>query len=123
MISEFFNWWYGPGWRDMQASLSQTARRIYYGLSVATLLSTLFDPWRRIITPASDDPIAAFKAWGDNLVSRGVGAVIRLATLLVAGLCLAGIGILAVIVLGLWFVWPLAGPAMVIIGASLAIVS
>lgn len=120
MISQFINWWYGPGWRQAQHYFGNTTRHIYYGLSVPILLRTLFDPWRRIVTPKSDDPIAALKSTGDNLVSRGVGTTIRLATLTVAGICLAGVGMMTAVVLGLWFIWPLVGPAAVVIGIVMA---
>ncbi len=121
MISQFISWWYGPGWNDAQKYFGLTGKHIYYGLSVATLMRTLFDPWRRIVTPTDNDPIAALKAWGDNLVSRSVGATIRLATLIVAGILLCGMGLVGVLILGLWFIWPLAGPAAVIMGIILAI--
>lgn len=90
---------------------------ISHAFSVPILLRTLFAPWRRIITYPGSSLEAKVRAFGDNIVSRAIGFVVRLLVLLTAfvmsGLALI-FGLLALI---LWPLIPLAVVALLVKGA------
>ena len=84
LVRAFFQWWYGPGWRDAGTRLSRRIHQTYLDFSVPILLRTLFAPWRRIITYPGKSIQAQARAVVDNLVSRCVGFVVRLMALTAA---------------------------------------
>lgn len=84
-------WWYTGGW-------VQAARRVMLKLdglldyfSIDLLIRTLFSPFRQISAGAVDGPIdIKVRAFFDKLISRLIGALVRLVVLL--------IGVLSIIV-------------------------
>lgn len=115
-IAAFLTWWYTEGWSDAANRIRARIRSLYLELSVDMLLRTLFAPWRRITTPPGTSLGDHVRAWLDNLVSRCVGAAVRLITL---GIALGGMTALAIgggIWLVLWPILPALGPALIIIG-------
>ncbi len=78
----FISWWYGPGWRKALVSLKPRLHLLSENLSVKLLLSTLFAPWRRIVTYPGAGLNEKFKAFIDNFFSRFVGFIIRVLVLL-----------------------------------------
>jgi hypothetical protein len=112
----FFQWWYGAGWRKTATLFRGQLLDIYEQFSVPTLLSTLFEPWRRIITAPGAGLDAHMRAMVDNLVSRAVGSTMRLFTLIAAGLVLASYSAGGGLLLLLWPLIPLLGPALVVWG-------
>ena len=107
---EFFIWWYTRGWSrtvlDLRRRLTNTLRLF----SVPILARTLFAPWRRIVTYPAAGLAGRLKAMGDNLVSRSVGFVVRVLTLLIAGIMLLAVAVFSA---GLIIVWPLLPLAVV----------
>lgn len=83
--------------------------------SVAILLRTLFDPWKRIYTRSSGI-IEYLKAFADNAVSRFVGFWVRIVVLLTALI----VGLATVVVGGLvvmaWPFLPLMAIGLIIYG-------
>jgi hypothetical protein len=104
MIFELFRWWYGQGWR---LAVIQSGRRLQVLMdefSVATILRTLFAPWRRIITYPGAGLDAHLQAMLDNLVSRCIGFTVRIIVLFsvaVLAVILAVAGIVQIVT------WPL----------------
>jgi len=84
--------------------------------SVSQLLRTLFSPWRRIITPPGAGLSAKFRAWGDNIVSRAVGFVVRVLVLLAALVAVLFVGILTLGELIVWPFLPFAVPVLTVKG-------
>lgn len=116
LVVAFIQWWYGPGWRDTAGRLEGRLRTAYQTFSIPILLGTLFAPWRRIVTPPGGGLDARAKAIIDNAVSRGVGFMMRLFTLL-AGLLLMLVYMIAGgIILILWPLLPLLGPTLIVGG-------
>ena len=116
LIAAFLQWWYGPGWRDASNRLSARLKNTYLSFSVPILLRTMFAPWRRIITPPNGSLEQKMKALLDNIVSRAVGFTVRVMALLAAGLLLffyAGFGGILLI---LWPILPILGPALIVGG-------
>lgn len=89
-MSDFFAWYYHDIPRLLLRAGRGYVRHAWYGLSVPTLGRTLLAPWKRdyeeSITPSF---IGQLQAGIENLISRLVGLIVRLAT----------IGVAAVIVL------------------------
>jgi len=116
LVVAFIQWWYGPGWRDTAGRLEERLRTTWQTFSVPILLATLFAPWRRIVTSPGGSLDARMKALADNAVSRAVGFVMRLFTLL-AGLAMMLVYMLiGGLILILWPLLPLLGPALIVGG-------
>jgi hypothetical protein len=112
----FFSWWYGRGWRQVATSFGSRIRGIADAFSVSQLSRTLFSPWRRIITPPGAGLSAKFKAWGDNIVSRAVGFVVRLLVLIAALIAVVLVGALTLGELIAWPFLPIAVPILIVKG-------
>jgi len=106
----FFSWWYGAGWQQVIHNFSPRLTKVANAFSVGQLLRTLFAPWRRIITYPGASLAERFRAWGDNVVSRAVGFIVRLLVLLTAFLSLIAVILLTIVEI---IVWPLLPPAVV----------
>lgn len=113
---EFFQWWYGQGWRLQAQNLQRRMSRTSALFSAPILLRTLFSPWRRIITYPGAGLEAHVRAATDNLVSRMVGFFVRLMVLFSAVIILALLFVAGIVELVIWPVLPLAVPALLIIG-------
>jgi hypothetical protein len=109
---ELFTWWYGQGWAAAAQNTRKMLMSILHAFSVLILLRTLFAPWRRIITYPGASLEAKLHAFGDNIVSRAIGFVVRLIVLLTAFLMSAVAlitGIAGVIL------WPLVPPGALLL--------
>lgn len=113
-VKVFLSWWYREGWADVAKSLNRRAVNVAQIFSVNQLLSTLFAPWRRIITYPGASFQDKFRAWTDNIFSRTIGFVIRIFVLFIALLMTLFISLLTIIELILWPILPVG-----IIGALL----
>jgi hypothetical protein len=116
VMLEFISWWYGQGWvgvlRGMQRRLYNTAHMFSAGL----LLSTLFSPWRRIITYPGSSVQAHVQAAVDNFVSRFVGFIVRLFVLFTALVSLVFVAIVCLIELIAWPLLPCAPLLFLVLG-------
>ncbi len=113
LIWGFIRWWYGLGWKRAWQSILTRIRGVGRVFSVRLLISTLFKPWKQITESATKDSMLAqkFQAFLSNLVSRIVGMMMRLATLLAAAIAIA---IAALGGLALALAWPLL-PVLVLV--------
>jgi hypothetical protein len=111
LMVAMLKWWYTAGWGLMFTRSSQRLSALGASFSVGTLLRTLFAPWKRIISYPGAGLDAHLRAMLDNLVSRGVGFMVRVFVLL-------AVGVLAVLELLLGLVgillWPLL-PVFVVV--------
>ena len=80
-----------------------------YFFSVPLLIKTLFSPWKKDISPYPREGLdinAILQTFASNLVSRGVGAAVRISIIIIAlasELLSIAIGI---ILFCLWLIWP-----------------
>ncbi len=116
LLVAFVQWWYGPGWQDTAGRVFTRVRETYLTFSVPILIPTMFAPWRRIITYPGRSMGEKFRAVIDNLVSRAVGFVVRLFALITALLIMSGYLIFGGILLVIWPIVPLLGPALIVGG-------
>lgn len=109
VIAIFWKWYYGQAIKDI---LTGWRNFIIFSLeyfSIPLLLKTIIAPWKRDITrkPRGLDLKKLFEYITFNLISRGLGFLVRFFTI-----CVGILFFLAVIILGaaffiLWLVLPL----------------
>lgn len=101
----FFSWWYGAGWHQRVDIVRHKLAAVADIFSIGLLARTLFMPFRQISAGRVDGPLGVqFRAWLDKLVSRVIGALVRIVTIL------AGVVVLLLTVLwgvALIVLWPL----------------
>src|ERR1700761_5540118 len=102
LLTSFFSWWYGPGWKSVWASLKPRVQGVLSSFSVRQLTRTMFAPWRRIVTEPGKSLEDKFRAWGDNVFSRAIGFVVRVSVLIVALLTVGIVVLLTLLELIIW---------------------
>lgn len=117
-LASLFSWWYTGGWRDQARLISARFVRASDYFSIGLLLRSLFDPFRQTFADGGGPSFdAKLRAWADKTISRGIGAMVRTAIIIVGTLALlfeCVIGVLRLIA------WPLL-PLLPIIGLVLAL--
>jgi hypothetical protein len=102
------SWWYGTGWKAFLLGLRERLEASYDYFSIGLLASTLFAPFRQISAGNVSGPIGIrLRAFVDKLISRFIGAIVRL-VLIIAGivwLFVQAVG--GAIALVLWAVVPI----------------
>jgi hypothetical protein len=119
LVLSFFSWWYGAGWKQVFQSLGPRLKTVAVNFSVAQLLRTLFQPWRRIISYPGASLQAKMQAKLDNLVSRAIGFVVRFFVLVGALFAVIFVALFTIFELILWPLLPLAIPGCLIAGLVL----
>lgn len=119
-IVGLLTWWYGMGWRQRAAIVRERLASTMDYFSIDLLLKTLFSPFRQISAGQVNGPLAVkWRAFVDRLVSRCIGAVVRLVLIVVGLLAIVFFGVIGLLSLVLWAVVPLlpvAGAIMMLIG-------
>lgn len=101
IIFDLLGWWFTEGWRGFGRTLIEKMRGALSFFSFGALIRTLFAPFRQI---SANEGGAALQVFLDRLVSRLVGAVVRI-FLMVAGIIVFAIEV--VLSLLLMVGWPL----------------
>lgn len=113
-------WWYGTGWRRRLGDVRERLVSTMDYFSIDLLLGTLFSPFRQISAGHVQGPLVVqFRALFDNLLSRLIGAAVRITVIgvgIMAILLTAVGGILLVITWALVPVLPLVGVVLTAIG-------
>lgn len=108
MVIAFVVWWYGAGWRRRALFVRDRLARVMDAFSIDLLLKTLFAPFRQISADGVDGPLnMKIRAWFDKLISRMVGAVVRLLTIMVGVIVLFGTLFWGLAILTIWPLIPL----------------
>jgi ATP-dependent Clp protease ATP-binding subunit ClpC len=80
-VAEFLSWFYSKGLDYYLKTWSDSINWVLHYFSLGLLLKTLFSPWKRLIEedvgPGFDFQ-RKFEIFTFNLISRGIGAVVRL---------------------------------------------
>ena len=114
------SWWYSAGWmgqlRRMFAQLTVTAG--YF--SIGQLFATLFAPFRQISAGRVNGSMAVqFRAFFDQTISRVIGALVRLVTILAGIILLMAQLVIDVAIALTWLVLPalpIAGLILYVVG-------
>lgn len=115
------SWWYGRGWVDQWKRIGVRFAATLEFFSVGQLAMTLFSPFRQIsATSSSDGSVGAeLRAFGDQLISRIIGAFVRFFTILFGLIVILLQAVYElVIMIAWWFLpaLPIAGAIMMAIG-------
>lgn len=95
MQEGFLNWVYSDGFRRVIALWLRVVKVTFDTFSIGFLLRTLFAPWKRDITSHVNASLQTIlQDFGFNIISRLIGAFIRLATIFV-GLVITGLVFIA----------------------------
>lgn len=107
-IVGLIGWWYGPGWRQRVSLVGERLAATLDFFSIDLLLRTLFSPFRQISAGGVRGPLGVqLRAFFDRLLSRLIGAGIRLVLILVGSLALVATVLIGGLVIILWAVVPL----------------
>lgn len=101
IIFDLLGWWYLEGWRGFGRVLIEKLRGALSFFSIGALVRTLFAPFRQISAGESG---AALQVFLDRLISRLVGAVVRIFLMIVGIIVFVVETILS---LALMIIWPL----------------
>lgn len=117
-VVDLFQWWYfkgwGVAWLDLKTMLGNTVDLF----SIGQLLRTLFKPFRQISANTGGDAVdAKISAFFDRLVSRVIGAIVRIGIILTGTLVILVESIFTLLML---IIWPLI-PFLPIAGIMLSI--
>jgi len=119
LLVSFFQWWYGDGWRQR---LRITRRQLGGTLdffSIELLFKTLFTPFRQISAEAANGSLEAkLRAFADKMISRAIGAVVRIVIILAGMIAIVFQVIFGVIIMVGWAVLPLFPVAGIILMIS-----
>lgn len=113
----YFAWWYFDEPLYLWRSIIIITKKIYFGFSIGTLVSTLFDPWKKDVVYAENVSLdVKFRLMLDNLVSRFIGFMMRFFTVLI-GLTSTGLAFIFLLVLFLsWLLMPAIIIALFVLG-------
>lgn len=108
-VLSFLRWWYGEGWRGQLSAQQLYLRKIGDFFSVSLLLRNLFQPFRQISAGSVRGGLGVqFRAWLDRLISRMIGAMVRLFMICMGGIWWCLSALMSVVTLALWPLLPLA---------------
>ncbi len=104
-----FSWWYGAGWKACLLRLSERLSSSYDYFSIDLLARTLFAPFRQISAGKVNGPIGLkLRAFVDRLISRVIGAFVRIILIVVGVAWLAVQVVIGAFVLAMWAFVPFA---------------
>jgi hypothetical protein len=118
-IAGMLLWWYGQGWRDAAMRVGGRLMSLEDFFSIDLLLKTFFAPFRQISAGKVQGALGVqLRAWFDGLISRLIGAMIRLFTILAGLIAITIYAVIGVVVLVLWACLPLLPIAGIILFIS-----
>lgn len=103
-----FSWWYGRGWRQRVSRLGEKLGGTIDYFSIDLLLRTLFSPYRQISAGKVRGPLGVqMRALLDRLISRLIGAMIRLTMIIVGLVAIVLYAVVGAALVVLWAFVPL----------------
>lgn len=120
LLVSLFQWWYGDGWRQRLRIIKRQLGDTLDFFSIELLFKTLFTPFRQISAEAANGSLEAkLRAFADKMISRAIGAVVRL-VIIIAGIIAivfqAAFGGIILVGWGLLPLFPVAGIILMISG-------
>lgn len=113
-------WWYTDGWHQAIRGVQSRLVGLFDYFSIDILLRTLFSPFRQISAGKIDGSIGdQLRAFGDQLISRLVGATARLIIMIFGLVAIIGAILFGLLYIVLWAfvpIFPLIGLVMTLIG-------
>lgn len=107
-IMGLLSWWYGAGWRGRIIGLREKLAGTLDYFSIDLLLRTFFSPFRQISAEKTRGSLnVQMHAFFDRLISRVIGAMIRLVMIIVGIGAILTYTIIGLLMVALWAVVPL----------------
>jgi len=101
------SWWYGQGFRSQFVRVRQQLTSMADLFSIGQLASTLFSPFRQISADRASGSLSVMaRAFFDQLISRTIGAIVRLFTIVIGCVVLIVQSIFEALSIMLWIVLP-----------------
>lgn len=123
LFVSLLKWWYSDGWRRRATIVNAQLDGMIDYFSVDLLAKTLFSPFRQISAGKVDGPLGVqLRAFGDRLISRVIGAMIRTVLLVMGMISIALTALFGLVVLMVWAfvpVMPFVGIVAALIGVTL----
>lgn len=114
------SWWYDQGLRGQFGRIKDRLLATVQFFSVGQLMATLFAPFRQISAGKVQGSIATqIRAFFDQIISRVIGAIVRLFTILAGIIVLLLQTVGEVLIIAVWLMlplFPIAGFIMFAIG-------
>lgn len=112
------SWWYGDGWLARIKMMKDRLAASADFFSIGLLIKTIFAPFRQISAGRVSGPVGVqLRALFDKLVSRFIGALIRLFMIVIGSFVLFFQALFGIIFIA---VWPIV-PLFVVIGLILTV--
>ena len=104
---DYVIWWYSGGLKRLYLWLRALFGWISNYFSIGRVFKTLFSPWKRLIEERKPglDGLGQFLI--DNLISRLVGLIMRLAIIILYVFVILGLSIFSIACYIFWIFWPL----------------
>jgi hypothetical protein len=119
-IVGILGWWYTAGWARAFRKLRATLVSLFDYFSIDLLLRTLFTPFRQISAGSVNGPLnIKLRAWFDKLISRVIGAIVRLLVMMIGVVAIMLTVLGGVVYLALWALmpWlPIVGLTLMLLG-------
>ncbi len=121
IVVKFWGWYYFGAIRSLIKIWHNFIIFVREYYSIPLLLKTLVSPWKRDITrrPRGLDIKKLLEVLAFNLISRGLGFIIRLFTIIIGLICLISVIVLGFLALIIWLILPLVLAFLIIIGLTL----
>jgi hypothetical protein len=118
----YFSWWYGQGLINFWQAVIVMTGKVYSFFSIRTLIRTLFDPWKRDAISLENASLQArAKIWLDNFISRAIGFVIRLFTVILGLTTIAVFFLFFLSLILIWLLLPIVVVGLIINGIRVMI--
>lgn len=118
-ILGLLSWWYGAGWRGRLLALRDKLAGTMDYFSIDLLLRTFFSPFRQISAGRVDGGLnVQMRALADRLISRIIGAMIRLVMIVIGSLAIVFYAVIGTLFVILWAVVPFLPFAGIIFALS-----
>ncbi len=103
LVVSLLSWWYTAGWAQLARRSVLRVAGVLEFFSVGMLAGSLFAPFRQISAGKVRGSLdTQMRAWADRQISRGIGAMVRLAVILFGLVATLLMAIVAAALLALW---------------------
>jgi hypothetical protein len=107
-IVGILQWWYGRGWGMRVSRLQEKLIGTLDYFSIDLLLRTFFSPFRQISAGKVRGPLGVqLRAFLDRIISRVIGAMIRLVMIIVGVFAIVIYAVLGGLMVAVWGVIPI----------------
>lgn len=102
------SWWYGQGWQGQWSRVRDRLTRTADFFSIGQLALTLFAPFRQISANSAGGSFGAvMRGVFDKLISRVIGAIVRIFTILFGLVVLLVELVYELVIMIFWFLLPI----------------